>query len=165
MGTKAQESVWGGALRNEIWGVGPRMDGWRSLERIEFNLGNVIPANLRKRAPQGSARFARRPSPPLTCALAAAQWQLRRAAKPLAGVQTNPEIKENFRKLLPLTSCLHGRVKSRSLRFDKEESREVGKVKSVGYSNTMTFSIAGTHDQLFSIDGMSSSKSESNSRA
>jgi hypothetical protein len=28
MGTKAQESVWGGALRIEIWGVGPRMDGW-----------------------------------------------------------------------------------------------------------------------------------------
>ena len=32
MGKEAQETVWGGALRNEIWGVMTRMDGWLSLE-------------------------------------------------------------------------------------------------------------------------------------
>ena len=43
MGTKAQESVWGGALRNEIWGVetpNGRL-GDRS-KRIEFSLRNDL---------------------------------------------------------------------------------------------------------------------------
>ena len=34
MGTKAQESVWGGALRNEIWGIAdPEWTAGRSLEK------------------------------------------------------------------------------------------------------------------------------------
>jgi hypothetical protein len=86
------------------------MDGWE-IARKDRSLGKVIGASLRERAPQGSARCARRPSTPLTCALAAAHWQLWRAAMPLAGVQTNAERKKNFRNYLPLTSCLHGRVK------------------------------------------------------
>jgi hypothetical protein len=74
----------------------------RSLERIEASLGNVIRASLRKRAPQGSARRARRPSPPLTCALAKADWQLWRAAMPLAGVQTRAQRKKELQKLTAL---------------------------------------------------------------
>jgi hypothetical protein len=43
MGTKAQETVWGGALRNEIWGRrDPEWTAGRSLERIELVWENKL---------------------------------------------------------------------------------------------------------------------------
>jgi hypothetical protein len=99
-GSQSPRNRLGRALRNEIWGVEtPNGRLARSLERIEAR--NVIGASRSKLAPQGSARCARRPRPPLTCALAAADWQLWRAAMPLAGVQTSAERKKNFRNYCP----------------------------------------------------------------
>jgi hypothetical protein len=49
------------------------------------------------RAPQGSARGARRPSPPLTCARAAAHSQLWRAAN--RSPESNKAERKNLQKL------------------------------------------------------------------
>ena len=97
------------------------MDGWEIArkDRIQSGKRDLLAQQARTSRVRSLCSPA---SPPLTCALAAAQWQLRRAAKrsPDSNKSRN---KTELQKLLPLTSCLHGRVNSKEAPVEPDGQR------------------------------------------